>query len=108
MRISVRKPRLPKFTPRIGMSRPACAIASAMPSSVPSPPRTTTRSTSLGSSSRDRVVAGGLSSAAPVSVSKTGSMSALAQPRRELLEMLGGGEQPALGDDADAGDLCRS
>ena len=54
MRVSVRKPRLPKLTPRIGTSRPDCAMRVAMPSSVPSPPSTTTRSTlSAGSSSRE-------------------------------------------------------
>ena len=39
---SVRNPRLPKFTPRIGTHRPACAMQSAMLRSVPSPPRTST------------------------------------------------------------------
>ena len=48
MRVSVRKPRLPKLTPRIGMSRPDCAMRVAMLSSVPSPPSTTTRSTCAG------------------------------------------------------------
>jgi hypothetical protein len=40
--ISVRKPRLPKLTPRIGTPDPASPIQSAMPSSVPSPPSTST------------------------------------------------------------------
>src|ERR1035437_1130714 len=69
---SVRKPRLPKFTPRIGMPEPASPMRSAMPRSVPSPPRTSTRSTSSTSarlSATLRPGAGGMSAA--VAVSKT-------------------------------------
>ncbi len=43
---SVRNPRLPKFTPRIGTFTPARPMQSAMLSSVPSPPSTSTRPTS--------------------------------------------------------------
>ena len=44
--ISVRKPSEPKLTPRIGTSRPLWPMMSAIASRVPSPPRTSTRSTS--------------------------------------------------------------
>ncbi len=52
IRISVRNPRLPKLTPRIGMSRSALAIRAAIARRVPSPPSTTIRSASQGKVSR--------------------------------------------------------
>ena len=53
---SVRKPRLPKLTPRIGMPEPASAMQSAMPISVPSPPSTRTMSTSVARADLSRTI----------------------------------------------------
>ena len=89
------------------MSRPACAMRSAMASSVPSPPSTTIRSTHVGSSSRERVAC------APIAVGELRGRglvdrldAPLAQPRAEPREMLRGGKQTMLGNDADASDAC--
>src|SRR3990172_6160930 len=49
---SVRNPRLPMFTPRMGTARPWSMVAAWM--SVPSPPRTRTRSASRATSSSSR------------------------------------------------------
>ena len=70
---SVRNPRLPKLTPRIGTSTSAAPAQSATDRSVPSPPSTTSRSTqatSAGLSATLRPGAAGMSAA--VAVSNTG------------------------------------
>src|SRR5580765_683590 len=70
---SVRKPRLPKFTPRIGTSTSALAMPPATESSVPSAPSTTISSTWVTSSplsASRRFGFGGISAA--VAVSNTG------------------------------------
>jgi hypothetical protein len=71
---SVRNPRLPKLTPRIGTSTPAAPTQSATDNSVPSPPSTTSRSTiatSAGLSATLRPSLGGMSAAVAVSNSVT-------------------------------------
>ena len=76
-----------------------------MPSSVPSPPSTTTRSTSPGSSSRARVSAGrGPGSSAAVSCVQHRHQPARRQIRRQPGQVIGRRDQVALGDDADARD----
>src|SRR5919197_4353684 len=73
---SVRNPRLPKLTPRIGTFDPVAPMQSAIESSVPSPPSTTTRSTVLAIVALSAAACGGAGcgSSAKVAVSKTGSI----------------------------------
>ena len=110
--ISVRNPRLPKFTPRIGTSRPASPMRAAMPSSVPSPPRTTTRSerrqvARLRRASPSARLSGRRASGAcrfrtPARCrARAASRSQRRQARRR-------GVKAALGDDADAVESGRS
>ena len=109
--ISVRKPRLPKFTPRIGMSRPGCAMRSAMPSSVPSPPSTTTRSTLVGQLVARRRV--GAPRRSPASARgrrfrRPPRCRARAATRRAARGAREAATQAVLGDDADASDGMRT
>ena len=101
--ISVRKPRLPKLTPRIGTSSPACAIRPAMPISVPSPPSTTTRSQAFGRSSRDCVGRPGRQADERGGVGLEHRLDAARlEPAGELGEHAGRGVEVVLGDEADA------
>ena len=107
MRISVRNPRLPKFTPRIGMSRLACAMRAAIASSVPSPPSTTTRSTSRGSASRVSVFCALARPRRPAPPSRVRTPASTPRSRSHGAEprhVLGCGDEALLGDDADAAD----
>ena len=66
--VAVRKPRPPRFTPRMGT--PSSPTARAMESRVPSPPSTMSRSTWPGRSSRRTVGTVALSTSALVSLSR--------------------------------------